>query len=69
MKVLRAACWWAAALLAVLLGIHVWKIASSVSAGRGDYVFAGIMMAMFIGAVWLALSISRELKNNPAPPR
>ena len=69
MKVLRAACWWAAALMAVLLGVHVWKISYSVTAARGDYVFAGVMVAMFAGAIWLALSISRELKNNPTPPR
>jgi hypothetical protein len=72
MKVLRAACWAAAVLLAVIIGVHGWKIAQSAGAdtvaARGDYVLAGIMVAMFVGAVWLALAIGRELKNHPAPP-
>ena len=72
MKVLRAACWAAAALLAGLICLHVWKVFFSSQAEavapRGDYVFTGIMAAMMVGAVWLALSIARELKNNARPP-
>ena len=67
MRILRAACWAAAVLMVVFIGLNVWKTWFSASAAtevaRGEYVLAGIMVAMLIGAVWLALSITRELKQ------
>ena len=67
MRILRAACWAAAALMAVFIGLNIWKTWFSASAAanvaRGEYVLAGIMVAMLAGAVWLALSISRELNR------
>jgi xanthine/uracil permease len=48
------------------MGILIWQKWLSQAAPpavRGDFVFLGILAVLFVGALWLARSVSRELKR------
>jgi hypothetical protein len=56
LKILRVGTLFAAALIAILLGVAVWQ-------NMQNYGFIGVMAAMLGGALWLAYAIGKELDN------
>jgi hypothetical protein len=63
LNVLRIACFAAAALLLLFLGIELWqKVGSGFE--RQDVVFMIILAVMAAGALWMARAMGREM-NHP----
>jgi hypothetical protein len=61
MRILRAGCIAAATLVALFIGIELWKNWGGVQ----DKGFLGVLAVMLIGSLWTAWSIHRELQKNP----
>jgi hypothetical protein len=67
LKAIRAGTLGAAALLAAFIGIEVWKRWSPgafASMTQQDVNFLAIMLLMLLGALLLAKSIAREIRDN-----
>jgi hypothetical protein len=64
-RILRTGLLAASALVAVFIGIEVWKNWG----GQQDFAFIGILAAMLIGGLLLARSAARELRNNRMPEK
>jgi hypothetical protein len=56
LNIMRVGALFAAALIAVLLGVAVWQ-------NLQNYGFMAVMAVMLAGALWLARAIARELDN------
>lgn len=69
--VMRACSWAAAGFMVLVIGIEVWKrwrFGGFDSMARQDVAFMTILVLMLVGFVWLARSISREMKKHGSPP-
>ena len=63
MRILRTGCIAAAALVALFIGIELWKNWGGVQ----DRGFLGLLVVMLIGSLWTAWSINKELGKNTPP--
>lgn len=71
LRAMRAGSIAAAGFVVLVILIELWKrwqFGGFGGMGLPDFAFMGVLVAMLIGFLWLARSISRELaKNKPEP--
>jgi hypothetical protein len=53
----------AAVFIVMVIGIELWKL-WRFEGSPGNYGFLAFLCVMFVGALWLARSIARELKRD-----
>lgn len=67
LRAMRAASIGAAGFMVLVIGIEVWKrwrFGGFESMGRQDVTFMAILVLMLIGFLWLARSITREIRKH-----
>lgn len=66
LRAMRAGSFFAAGCILLFMAILVWQkwlSQPAPSANNGDFVFLGILAVLFVGALWLARSMGKELNG------
>jgi hypothetical protein len=66
LRAMRAGAFFAAGCVLLFMGILIWQkwlSQTGPAANNGDFVFLGVLAILFVGALWLARSVSKELNS------
>jgi hypothetical protein len=66
LRAMRAGSIFAAGCVLLFMGILIWQkwlSQSAPPAKNADFVFLAVLALLFVGALWLARSVNKELKN------
>lgn len=67
LRAMRAGSLFSAGCILLFMGILIWQKWLSQSApaqaSNGDFFFLGFLALFFVGAIWLARSVSKELNS------
>ncbi len=67
LRAMRAGAIAAAGFVVLVIAIEIWKrwnFGGFSAMSRGDYTFFGVLAVMLVGTLWLARSITRELRKS-----
>jgi len=67
LRLMRGGAIGAAGFVVLVIAIEIWKrwrFGGFGSMASGDYVFFAVLLVMLAGALWLARSITRELRGH-----
>lgn len=67
LRVMRAGAVAAAGFVVLVIAIEIWKrwnFGGFGTMSRGDYTFFAVLAVMLAGSLWLARSITRELRKS-----
>ena len=67
LRVMRAGAIGAAGFVTLVIAIEIWKrwnFGGFGTMSRGDYTFFAVLAVMLAGSLWLARSITRELRKS-----